>query len=221
MDLKAPWMSRCDRRRWRSARTISDLGELMALWLEGQIASRPGYQPRYGPEDETTHLVPTLAALCRAGYVTTCSQPGLADTGADGLWWEQRAAVELLVTDPMRFHRLVDAAHAADLAVRINDYRPGGGVHQEPVIVTTRDDEAMTAFGGRISRADMAMQWRGLDRDLYREVSTGIYVSVIAPEYGTSGERLWGVLGFLTGQRHNEPAAPCASSTQPIDPTCS
>ncbi|MGW1620979.1 DUF6919 domain-containing protein, partial [Streptomyces sp. NPDC002172] len=35
-------MSRSDRRRWRSARTISDLGELMALWLEGTIASRPG-----------------------------------------------------------------------------------------------------------------------------------------------------------------------------------
>jgi len=100
VELRLPWMSRSDRRRWRSARTVSDLGELMALWLEGKIASRPGYQPRYGPEDETAHLVPTLAALCRAGYVTTQSQPGLVGTGTDGLWWEQRAAVELVVTDP-------------------------------------------------------------------------------------------------------------------------
>ncbi|GGZ19658.1 DUF6919 domain-containing protein [Streptomyces nitrosporeus] len=42
MKLRIPWMSRADRRRWRSARTVADLGELMALWLEGEIASRPG-----------------------------------------------------------------------------------------------------------------------------------------------------------------------------------
>ncbi|AVH61840.1 hypothetical protein C4B68_40750 (plasmid) [Streptomyces dengpaensis] len=217
VDIKLPWMSRSDRRRWRSARTISDLSELMALWLEGKIASRPGYQPRYGPDDETAHLVPSLAALCRAGYVTTCSQPGFAGTGADGLWWEQRAAVELVVTDPTLFHRLVDAAYAAGLFVRINDYRPDGGVQEEPVVATTRDGEAMTAFGGRISRADMAIQWPGLDRDLYREVSTGTYVSIIAPEYGTPGERLWVTLDFLTGQRQHDPENPWASSTRPAD----
>ncbi|MGJ5797530.1 DUF6919 domain-containing protein [Streptomyces griseorubiginosus] len=211
-------MSRADRRRWRSARTISDLGELMALWLEGKIASRLGYQPRYGPDDETAHLVPTLAALCRAGYVTTQSQPGLVGTSMDGLWWEQRAALELVVTDPTLFHRLVDAAYAADLIVRINDYRPDGGVQEQPVVVTTCDGEAMTAFGGRISRADMAIQWPGLDRDLYRAVSTGTYVSIIAPEYGGAGEWMWVVLDFLTGQRRHDPADPWASSTPPTRP---
>ncbi|MBK3567822.1 hypothetical protein [Streptomyces sp. MBT62] len=213
MDLTLPWMSRADRRRWRSARTISDLGELMALWLEGKIASRPGYQPRYGPDDETAHLVPTLAALCRTGYVTTQSQPGLTGTGADGLWWEQRAALELVVTDPVLFHRLVDAAYAAGLTVRINDYRPDGGVQEHPVVVTTRDGEGVTAFGGRITRADMAIQWTGLDRDPYRTVSTGMYVSIIAPEYGGAGERMWVVLDFLTGRRRHDPADPWASST--------
>ncbi|WP_331720260.1 hypothetical protein OG985_49985 (plasmid) [Streptomyces sp. NBC_00289] len=201
-------MSRSDRRSWRSARTIGDLGELMALWLEGKIASRPGYQPRHGPDDETAHLVPTLAALCRAGYVTTQSQPGFAGTGAAGLWWEQRAAVELVVTDPTLFHRLVDAAYAAGMTVRINDYRPNGGVQEQPVVATTCDGEAMTAFGGRISRADMAIQWPGLDRDLYGEVSTGTYVSIIAPEYGLAGERLWVALDFLTGLRQHDPDNP-------------
>jgi hypothetical protein len=197
---------------------MSDLGELMALWLEGKIASRPGYQPRYGPDDETAHLVPTLAGLCRAGYVTTQSQPGFAGTGADGLWWEQRAAVELVVTDPNLFHRLVDAAYAAGLSVRINDYRPGGGVQEQPVVVTTRDGEAVTSFGGQASRADMAIQWPGLDRGLYREVSTGIYVSITAPEYGPAGERLWGVLDFLAGLRRHDPADPWASSSRPPGP---
>ncbi|MFB6594774.1 DUF6919 domain-containing protein, partial [Streptomyces diastaticus] len=179
--MPLPWMSRADRRLWRSARTVLDLGELMARWLEGTIASRPGYQPRFGPDEETAHLVPTLAALCRAGYVTTCSQPGFAGTGADGLWWEQRAAVELVVTDAARFHRLVDAAHAAGLTVRINDHRRDGGVQEQPVVVTTRDGEPVTAFGGRIGRADMAIQWPGLDRGLYDQVAHGTYVSIVAP----------------------------------------
>ncbi|MET8566074.1 hypothetical protein ABZV75_38010 [Streptomyces flaveolus] len=208
--MPLPWMSRADRRLWRSARTVLDLGELMARWLEGTIASRPGYQPRFGPDEETAHLVPTLAALCRAGYVTTCSQPGFAGTGADGLWWEQRAAVELVVTDAALFHRLVDAASAAGMFVRINDYRRGGGVQEQPVVATTRDGEPVTAFGGRISRADMAIQWPGLDRGLYDQVAHGTYVSIVAPEYGTAGERLWVVLDFLTGLRRQEPDDPWA-----------
>ena len=33
---------------WRSARTLADLGELTARWLEGTVASVPGY---CGPPD--------------------------------------------------------------------------------------------------------------------------------------------------------------------------
>ncbi|MGW9411848.1 DUF6919 domain-containing protein [Streptomyces diastaticus] len=39
-------MSRADSHRWRAARTPADLSDLMALWLEGGLASRPGYEPR-------------------------------------------------------------------------------------------------------------------------------------------------------------------------------
>nr|WP_189846686.1 hypothetical protein [Streptomyces pluricolorescens] len=193
MDFKPWWMSRADRRRWRAARTIADLGELMALWLEGEIASRPGYQPRYGPEEETAHLVPVLAWLCRAGYVTTCSQPGLAATGYDGRWWEQRAAVELVVTDPALKRRLIETARDAGMVVVVNDY-VRGGVQDARVPVTTRDGERMTSFGGHIGRADMAIQWPGLHPRLYAQVSHGTYISVIAPEYGPAGERLWRIL---------------------------
>ncbi len=205
--MTLPWMSRADRRRWKSARTVADLGELMALWLEGEIDSRPGYQPRFGPDDETKHIVPTLAALCRAGYVTTSSQPGFAGTGADGLWWEQRAAVELVVVDDDLFHRLVDAATAAGMFVRVHDHSRGRRP-EYPVAATLRDGEVVTAFGGRIGRADMAIQWPGLDRHLYDQVAHGKYVSIVAPEYGTAGERLWVVLDFLTGLRREDPANP-------------
>ncbi|WP_149561539.1 DUF6919 domain-containing protein [Streptomyces cacaoi] len=191
--MQLPWMSRTDRRHWKSARTTAALGELMAQWLEGSISSRPGYTPRYGPEDETRPLVPTLAALCRAGYVTTCSQPGLVGWGADDAWWEQRAAVEGVVTDPVLLHRLVDAATTAGLLVRTIDYSrnaPG----EAPIPVTTRNCETAGEFGGRISEADMAAQWRGLNPDLHDEVSHGTYVIILAPEYGPTGNRLWRIL---------------------------
>ncbi|MEV6726882.1 hypothetical protein AB0M94_38930 [Streptomyces xanthochromogenes] len=142
-------MSRADRNRWASARTVADVGELMALWLEGWIGSRPGYTARYGPGQETTHLVPVLAAMCRSGWITTQSQPGSAGTGKDGRRWEQRAAVEVAVTDPSLLRRLTRAAHGAGMLVRLADT-------DQPVVVTTRAGEPITAFGGRMGRADLA-----------------------------------------------------------------
>ncbi|MEV5204939.1 hypothetical protein [Streptomyces sp. NPDC053720] len=205
MKLTPPWMSRADRRRWSSARTVADLGELMALWLEGAIASRPGYAANHGPEEETAHLVPTLAALCRAGMITTNSQPGLSGTGANGLWWEQRAAVECVVTDPDLLERLVAVTHDAGMLVRVNE---PGGTGEDPVVVTTCDGEPTAWFGGRIGDADMAVQWEGLDPQLFRAISTGTYVSVIAPDYGGEGEGLWVGLDFFTGLRRYDPADP-------------
>lgn len=75
-----------DERRWHEALSLADLGELTAQWLEGAI-----WSPWYGgsePDPETGPLVPLLAQMNRAGYVTDFSQPGEVD--AD---WAQRAAV--------------------------------------------------------------------------------------------------------------------------------
>ncbi|MGW5974736.1 hypothetical protein [Streptomyces sp. NPDC055186] len=68
------------------------------------------------------------------------------------------AAVELVVTDLTPLHRLLGAARAAGMLVRVNDHRRGGVRRDEPVVVTTRDGEPVTAFGGRLGRADMAIQ---------------------------------------------------------------
>ena len=199
--MPLPWMSIRDRNRWKAAQNIGQLGGLMALWLQGIIESRPGYAPRHGPDAETCGLVPSLAALCRKGYVTIGSQPGLVGTGRDGLWWEQRAAVEGVVLDPALLDRLTKAATGAGMIVRINDYRRRDGRQDEAVEVTTRDGEPVTSFGGRISRGYMALQWRGLNAGFYQQVSRGIYVTIAAPEYGPVGERLWVVLDFLSGLR--------------------
>lgn len=85
MSIRLPWMPRTDRARWRAARSIADLGHLTALWLEGEVASHPSCAtPNFGPDEETAHLVPVLAAANRAGYLTDNSQPGFIERGSDG-----------------------------------------------------------------------------------------------------------------------------------------
>ncbi|MDX3165904.1 hypothetical protein PV516_19140 [Streptomyces scabiei] len=222
LGLRLPWMSRRDRDRWKSTQTIGELGELMALWLEGVIQSRPGYTPRHGPDDETSGLVASLAAMCRAGFVTTDSQPGWSGTGWDGLWWEQRAVVQGVLTDPELLDRLVQTAADTGLVFRINDYSRCDGVQEPPVAVTARDGEIVTSFAGRARRADRALQWQGLNRQLHDQVVRGTYLAIAAPEYGRDGDRLWTALDFVTGLRtvpENDPWAPRTTSPTTKDGT--
>jgi hypothetical protein len=79
------------RSSWQQAGTLAELGELTARWLEGCETWQPGYDG--GPDEETRELVPVLAPLCRAGFVTNFSQPGGTWTHRRGRAWVQRAAV--------------------------------------------------------------------------------------------------------------------------------
>lgn len=65
-----------DGKLWLSAKTLRELAELTALWLEGKISVHPA---NYGdePDAETTGLVTTLAEMNRAGFMTESSQPGV------------------------------------------------------------------------------------------------------------------------------------------------
>lgn len=194
MKLKLPWMSRTDRRRWRSTHSLADLGGLMALWLEGEIASQPGYAPNWGPDEETTEagLVPVLAACNRAGYVTIASQPGFGPgPGYDGLIWAQRTAVEGFVKDPGLLRRLVDAADAAGLEVELADQLDTG---ENGLTVTTRDGRPYTAFGGYLDDPNLRTIWPGIGTAALSEVFGAVRVTIAAPEYGTGGDRLWNVL---------------------------
>ena len=67
--------SKQDAHLWEAARTLDEMGELTARWLEGTVAFCPS-QPCEGPDWETTDLVPVLAGFNRSGLVTTGSQPG-------------------------------------------------------------------------------------------------------------------------------------------------
>ncbi|MEW2153188.1 DUF6919 domain-containing protein [Streptomyces albidoflavus] len=203
-----PWMSRADRRTWRAARTVTDLGALMARWLEGDIKSRPGYEARWGPDAETTPLVPTLAALCRAGYITTGSQPGLTNLGANAGWWEQHAWIDLVVTDRALLDRLVATVDGVML-VRVHDHHRGAPAANAgpPVVATTCDGEPRMEVGARTRAIDMPRLWPGLHRDLYEEITHGWYVTVVAPTAGSGGDRLlWDLLDEVSsGRERDEP----------------
>lgn len=59
---------------WEQATTLHDLARLTADWLEGSPGEHPNGYDR--PDDETESLIPTLARVNRAGFLTVNSQPG-------------------------------------------------------------------------------------------------------------------------------------------------
>lgn len=59
---------------WQEARTYSEICELTAQFIEGRSPFIPGYDSV--PDEETEEITGYLAAMNRAGFLTTGSQPG-------------------------------------------------------------------------------------------------------------------------------------------------
>jgi hypothetical protein len=198
---------------WRSATTYADLCELTARWLERDIPEHPGYgEPgaETGPDPETEPLVPTLAALNRAGFLTIGSQPGHEPTvGWDLSVYEQRAAVELLldrkhldvlavdlVTDCLCGTlgvavrtKLIGTTHDP-VARRCHECHPG-------IEVTKRDDEPVTCFGGHLPMVERRLMFRGCRRS--RRAWRGLYqVALVDPVWWGRNNVLWPWLERLT-----------------------
>jgi|1185.fasta_scaffold04064_2 hypothetical protein len=181
---------RADRRLWRQAASLDQLGELMARWLEGDLTSWPGYAVA-SPDEETADLVPVLARANRAGFVTDASQPACDEVGASGRRWRQRAAVCGLVGDEELLNALarVAEAHRLTILVRTVDEdsrRPG-------ITVTQVDGEAYTAFGGRLTRSELQHVWLGTSWSALAEIEAAWQVTLIDPMYGRDN-RLWTAL---------------------------
>lgn len=179
---------------WKTADTITDLGDLMAQWLQGRIPSWPGYQKNCGPDDETRHLIPTLARLNRAGFVTTQSQPGLDDTAYDGRPWRQRAAVQgyIAASSPL-LPRIIRAAQSAGLTVTA--YGPGHTTGPSRGLICTEwAGRPHTGFGGKPPRRAMASEWPGIGRGAWKQLrKEAVAVAVIDPTWGRDS-RLWPAL---------------------------
>lgn len=76
-------------RTWEDARTLEELGEATAKWIEGKVLFHPCYAGTI--DDETESIVETLAFFNRNGFVTTFSQPARA---LDDCGYSQRACVQ-------------------------------------------------------------------------------------------------------------------------------
>jgi hypothetical protein len=181
---------------WRSARTLADLGELTAQWLEGTIPAEPGYCG--GPDEETVPLVPVLATLNRAGFVTTGSQPAFDGEGYDGARWQQRAAVDafasagvaLAVTLAARQAGLIVVAHDPAELPRWRCRRA------RSVDVTRRYDRVVTGFGVHLSRQfieDCWTGWGACHPDGTDALCRAWQVTIADPEWGRP-DLLWRVL---------------------------
>jgi hypothetical protein len=202
-------MSRADRAAWRTARTLEDIGEMTACWLEGIIASHPGY---CGPSDiEDPALVPLLARLNRAGFVTECSQPGSGGTGQDGGRWKQRAAVEGYASAPVAL-RLRFAAQEAGMHVIAYGPQslPRWRYRDERAVAVTRTDGGdpasparradgcdYTWFGTQAPRRHVRSKITGYGicrRAAVKALCQSWQVTIIDPEWGRQASPLWDVL---------------------------
>ncbi|AWZ06878.1 MULTISPECIES: hypothetical protein [unclassified Streptomyces] len=195
--IRLPWMSRADRRLWRSADSLQDLGDRVALWLTGAVASQAGYQPRYGPDPETAHLIPVLARLNRSGLITDCSQPGIETTEPDGTHWSQRAAVTGLGADTGLLRRLALSARDAGLwGIVHTAATPGAG--RDGVIVTTVDGEPYTQFGAHMDRQVLETIWppNQIGPGAHEGVLSSWQLTIVDPQYGRD-DVLWPFLSEI------------------------
>jgi Domain of unknown function (DUF6919) len=176
---------------WRDARTLADLGELTARWVEGKI---PGH-PCNGnaPTDPETHEIAAYLARCnRAGLVTTFSQPG---RGHDAQGCAQRAALEALTTEAVA-RRIGALTLYTSLVVFL--WPPGvSGGCQVPITV---DEFHPFAWLGASSDDDDS-EWlaSGISASAERALCRAWRVQVIDPVWGRK-RYLWReVLSVLSG----------------------
>jgi hypothetical protein len=172
--------SDADLRPWQAARTIGDLGQLTASWLEGSIPSHPAVAVGFGPDPETTPLLGTLAAVNRAGLATVLSQPGQAPgVDSDGALWEQRAAVEAFIApDNPLLQRLLGTASAAGVQV-MSLFEQGDGV-----VVSRTWGRPYTRFG-RTPKAVWCCSPKAA-----HQVAAAVGLLLIDPSWDGS-DRLW------------------------------
>jgi hypothetical protein len=188
-------MSRADRALWESCRTLDDLGKVTALWLEGRIGSRPGYQPRCGPDEETTDLIPTLALLNRAGFVTAASRPGVDHlVGIGGRIVRQRAAVEGF-TGEANLYALHEALRGTRFRMHVISPDSVNPVAWDGVPVTTFGGQPFTAFGRLMDYSDIELAFDTCTDTMLSQLWHARQVTIYDPQWGSND--LWPALALV------------------------
>jgi hypothetical protein len=186
-------LTRHDRPLWAAARTLADLGELTALWLEGRIESQPGYYGRVDvDEDDAPGLTATLVALNRAGYLTNSSQAGFDGTGYDGAHWQQYAAVTGFASpDTLRW--LQRAVAGTRFEIKSWGCKKGGAfTRTEALYVTFREGQPVTSFGQVTDGVIAGEIYDGAGGAAIDAACTALQVTIYDPKPGP--HELWPVL---------------------------
>jgi hypothetical protein len=199
-------LTRADRRRWAAARTLNDLAELTAQWLEGRIASQPGYYGRCDvDEDEAPGLTDTLIRLNRAGFLTDNSQAGYDGPGYDGRRWRQLAAVTGF-GDQHTHDWLAAALTGTRYRIlawpcRTSAWRRSGA----GVPVTTADGRPVTVFGAQLTPAVIAGElYDGCDDAAIAAVCAAWQITIYDPRAGAND--LWPLLRAAADRAGGGPA---------------
>ena len=174
--LQAPRIRAVSRSSWKRARSFVELCELGARFVEGRERCFPGWASTC-LDAESAALVPLLARLNRAGFLTLASQPG-ALAGVDGC--EQRAFAS----------GFCHATHSRALrALHARCYRRGErGL--AGVAVSRRNGRARV-FAGHNAFEDELELFRGaVGEPALAELREYVYWSVWDPVWGRE-EWLW------------------------------
>jgi len=164
------------RSNWERARSFADLCELAARFVEGRERRFPGWgAARLDAESEP--LVPVLAQLNRAGFLTLASQPGTL-RGVDGC--EQRAFAS-------GFCRAADAR--ALRAPRLRRFRRGArGL--AGVAVARKAGRARVLAGENAFESELELFAGAVGGRALAELERCVYWSAWDPVWGR-GEVLW------------------------------
>lgn len=164
------------RSSWKRAQSFDELCELGARFVEG----RESFFPGWGAEQldaESEPLVPVLAALNRAGFLTLASQPGTL-AGVDGC--EQRAFVS-------GFCRASEARSLRRLGAR--SFRRGER-GRAGVAVTRRAGSARVLAGHNAFESELELFRGQVGERALAQLSECVYWSLWDPVFGRE-EWLW------------------------------
>jgi hypothetical protein len=185
-------LKRRDQSLWQRAESVQDLCDLTVGWLRGEIASQPGY---YGAvdvdEDDAPGLTDALVELNRIGFWTRTSQAGADREGYDGARWTQLAAVDGFA-DHATVERLENALAGTQYRIQAHPTREQG---HDAVVVTRREGQAYTGFGGSMDDEDIAIQVAGVGARAARAAHAGAQVVIWDPVAGRN--TLWAVLSGI------------------------
>jgi len=186
-------MSTLERALWEAAATREAVGLLTAQWLRGEIQVHPHYLAP-GPDEETSELIPVLAALNEWGFITDGSQPGSPD------YPDQRAFVGGFADG----HQVI-ALNEATMRTRlvVLAFPPGQPEHRSEtwlaIPVTLDGDREFTWVGGAMGPRTIRLNFTEYHPHFVDWLADEAWqVTVLDPEWERN-DLLWPILGGLAG----------------------